>query len=189
MLSATKKSRRCFSRVAKQKTKPPDLCPLAIRAAIAILFSPLFRRPDFEKNFAAKSSRLSSTPRFRAASIKRLNCAGSVLFARFFCFVSAFATTTSPSTGRVNGRGNQGAGGTLGKSPRPHHQYRLTIVGSVPFARTLRQSPSRPSSRCCAGACQSGPPFAQHRRIVPAELSYSNCAGAAAGSSPMASAA
>ena len=96
MLSATKKSRRCFSRVAKQKTKPPDLCPLAIRAAIAILFSPLFRRPDFEKNFAAKSSRLSSTPRFRAASIKRSNCAGSVLFARFFCFVSAFATTTSP---------------------------------------------------------------------------------------------
>jgi hypothetical protein len=80
--------------VAKQKTKPPDLCPLAIRAAIAILFSPLFRRPDFEKNFAAKSSRLSSTPRFRAASIKRLNCAGSVLFARFF-FVSAFATTNA----------------------------------------------------------------------------------------------
>jgi hypothetical protein len=150
MLSATKKSRRCFSRVAKQKTKPPDLCPLAIRAAIAILFSPLFRRPDFEKNFAAKSSRLSSTPRFRAASIKRLNCAGSVLFARFFSCLPLPRPLVQYRQGQRTGKPG-GSRGTLGKSPRPHHQYRLTIVGSVAFARALRQSPSRPSSRCCAG--------------------------------------
>ena len=42
-------------------------------------------------NFTAKSSRLSLTPRLRAASINRSNCAGSVLFGRFFGFASAFA--------------------------------------------------------------------------------------------------
>jgi hypothetical protein len=43
------------------------------------------------ENFAAKSSRLSLMPRFRAASTNRSNCAGSVLFRRLFGFASAFA--------------------------------------------------------------------------------------------------
>jgi hypothetical protein len=75
-----------------------------------------------------------------------LNCAGSVLFARFFSCLPLPRPLVQYRQGQRTGKPG-GSRGTLGKSPRPH----LTIVGSVAFARALRQSPSRPSSRCCAG--------------------------------------
>jgi hypothetical protein len=53
------------------------------------LGGPIFR------NLAANSSRVSSTPRFRAATINRSNCAGSVLPGRFFRFATTFAIRTT----------------------------------------------------------------------------------------------
>jgi hypothetical protein len=47
------------------------------------------------RNLAENSSRVSSIPRFRAASINRSNCAGSVLPGRFFRFATTFAIRTT----------------------------------------------------------------------------------------------
>jgi hypothetical protein len=59
------------------------------------------------RNLAANSSRVSSTPRFRAASINRSNCAGSVLPGRFFRFATTFAIRTTQLRTVMYRRGNR----------------------------------------------------------------------------------
>ena len=77
------------------------------------------------KNFAAKSSRLSSTPRFRAAAINRSNRSRSALFGRTIGFVSAFAMRllSQDRQGPMDGETAGARGALRGRSVsgKPHN--------------------------------------------------------------------